>query len=170
MTDDPWTHAVNLVLSSRTPTSRHIAHLIDDDVDDVRVATVNLKYTVLHSESSRRVTFRCLNPTLSVHTVYSQRRNNNESHRVSFTRLRISGHELAVETGRWNRRGRGRLPMNERLCPCGAVQTEIHVIQSCPRTQHIRDQYHFCTVDQLLELNEGTRIFKAVHDILRVFK
>ena len=46
---------------------------------------------------------------------------------------------LACETGRWNRRIRGRLPMNERLCECGSVKTERHVKLDCPRTQHIRD-------------------------------
>ena len=56
-------------------------------------------------------------------TVYRNRRFTNDVQRVSFTRLRVSGHNLAIETGRWDRRGRGRLPPEERLCACGEVCT-----------------------------------------------
>ncbi|MPC63007.1 hypothetical protein E2C01_057099 [Portunus trituberculatus] len=35
-------------------------------------------------------------------------------------------------------RGHGRLPAEERVCSCGAVQTEIHVLESCPLTSDIR--------------------------------
>ena len=43
-----------------------------------------------------------------------------------------------MEVGRWNRRGRGRLPIEERLCSCGAIQTENHVVRDCPLTLDIR--------------------------------
>ena len=66
--------------------------------------------------------------------------NINELERMEWTRLRLSSHSLAVEVGRWNRRGRGRLPMEERLCVCGQIQTEQHVIEICPRTQPIWTQ------------------------------
>ncbi|KAK7074213.1 hypothetical protein SK128_018360, partial [Halocaridina rubra] len=51
----------------------------------------------------------------------------NELHRLSFTRFRVCGHSLVCETGRWNRRGRGRLLPEERLCMCGDVQNERHL-------------------------------------------
>lgn len=66
-------------------------------------------------------------------------------HSSSFTRCRVSGHFLGCETGRWSKRGRGRLPMNERLCECGSVQKERHVLQDYPRPQHIRDHHQFET-------------------------
>ena len=47
--------------------------------------------------------------------------NLSEVERVSWTRLRISGHSLAVEEGRWNRRGRGGLPLEERLRSCNQI-------------------------------------------------
>lgn len=31
--EDPWTHAVNLTQATRTPTTRHIAHLINTEVN-----------------------------------------------------------------------------------------------------------------------------------------
>ncbi|MPC43274.1 hypothetical protein E2C01_036917 [Portunus trituberculatus] len=34
---------------------------------------------------------------------------------MSFTKLRLSGHNLAIVTGLCNRRGRGRVPVEERL-------------------------------------------------------
>ena len=59
-------------------------------------------------------------------------------------------HSLAIETGRWNRSGRGSLLVEERLCTCGQVQTEEHVIGQCPLSQHIRDQYGFSSVTDLM--------------------
>ena len=55
-----------------------------------------------------------------------------EIERTSWTKLQLSGYSLAVEEGRWNRRGRGRLPLEERLC--GEVQTERHVFEQCPES------------------------------------
>ncbi|MPC97365.1 hypothetical protein E2C01_092677 [Portunus trituberculatus] len=64
-----------------------------------------------------------------IHDVYTRRHGVREDHRVSFSRFRLSAQWLAVEVGKWNRRGRGRLPLEERLCPWGVVQTEDHVIK-----------------------------------------
>ena len=72
--------------------------------------------------------------------VYKCQSNINELHGTAFSFLRVIGHNLAIETGRWNRRGRGRLEVAERLCPCGAVQTELHVLESYPLTQDVRVQ------------------------------
>ncbi|MPC90304.1 hypothetical protein E2C01_085281 [Portunus trituberculatus] len=78
--------------------------------------------------------YNTINPHYSVHDIYTTKIGENEFDRVSWTRLRINGHSLAVEEGRWNRRGRGRLPMEERGCSCGQVQTQRHVTEHCPRT------------------------------------
>lgn len=51
-----------------------------------------------------------------------------------------------MEVGRWKRRGRGRLPLEERLGSCGQVQTEAHVIYLCRFSQHIRDTHGFSTL------------------------
>ena len=61
--------------------------------------------------------------------------------RVCTTRLRLSSHSLAIETGRWSR-----IPRDKRLCSCGAVQTEEHVICFCPISQHVRFQSEFVAV------------------------
>ena len=84
-----------------------------------------------------------MNVGLKVHDIYSKKCFITETHRIAFTRFRVSSHSLAIEAGRWNRRGRGRLAIEERLCTCGQVQTEEHVISDCPISKHIRDQYVF---------------------------
>ena len=109
--------------------------------DDIVVGMETLKQNISLSDSSRNITYKEMNPDLTVHDVYTCRHGVREDHRISFSRFRLSAHWLAVEVGRWNRRGHGRLPLEERLCPCGMVQTEDHVINECPFSQHIRDTY-----------------------------
>ena len=103
-----------------------------DNVSDLSVLVGNVHRAIMTSQTSRCIVYRDINPTMAVHDVYRTRHTINDLHRVSFTRFRVSGHSLAVETGRWNRRGRGRLPLEERLCSCGAIQTERHVVENCP--------------------------------------
>ena len=111
-----------------------------------------------------------INVNLTVHDIYTKRHNVFESHRVAFTRFRVSSHSLAVETGRWNRRGRGRLPVEERLCPCGEIQTEEHVVNSCPLSQHIRDEYEFTSIADLMSDKFSIEtVCKIIYDILNLY-
>ena len=89
------------------------------------------------------------NSDLITATIYSTDHLILEERRRAFTRFRVSSHSLTTETGRWNRRGRGRLSVEERLCPCGEVQTEEHVVTHCPRTQRLRDEYGFGSIADL---------------------
>ena len=34
-----------------------------------------------------------------------------------------------------------RIPREDRLCPCGVIQTEEHVICHCPLSDHFRSQF-----------------------------
>ena len=169
MPDDPWAHAVKLTLATNTPTSKHIKSLINNSVDDIKVGIEYVRQSILNSSSSRRTTYKLLNPTLTVHNMYKCRGNVNEVHRVAFSRLRVIGHTLAIETGRWNRRGRGRLEVAERLCPCGAVQTELHVLELCPLTQDIRTLYNFTSWTELIEEDAQFPIAEIVHKVLSCF-
>ena len=81
----------------------------------------------------------------------------------------MCGHSLAVETGRWNRRGRGRLPLEERLCVCGDVQSEQHVVEVCPHTQYLRDLHGFNTLHDLFSKFTDEVTCKVIYDILRTF-
>ena len=43
--------------------------------------------------------------------IYYGKKNVSGSHRIAYSQFRLSGHELAIESNRWNRRGCGRLPV-----------------------------------------------------------
>ena len=150
MTDDPLIHELKSSIDANTPTSQILNNLINDDIDDINDSMEDMKLSVQASMSSRRVTYVSLNPDCQVHDVYTKRQYLNDVDRACFTKLRVSGHSLAVETGRWNRRGRGRLPMEERLCPCGAVQTERHVVEACPLTHPLRATHQFHSWEELM--------------------
>ena len=169
-TDDPLVFVINVVRNSNTVTGRLITDYISNDVVDISQAMQSVITSISESASSRKVTYKDINPSFTVHDIYKVKHNVNECHRLSFTRFRVSGHSLACETGRWNRRGRGRLPMNERLCVCGSVQTERHVVQDCPRTQYIRDSHQFVTIEQLFSYKFSMAMTcKIIHDILCVY-
>lgn len=94
----------------------------------------------------------------------------NEFHRISFTRFRVSGHSLSVETGRWNRRGSGRLPVDEHLCVCGSVQTEKHVVEACPLTENIRQRHDVGSLEDLFANDKPHDMTcKIIHDILELY-
>ena len=77
--------------------------------------------------SSKRITYCQLNPSMSVHRVYTEQ-GIGEHGRIAFTRLRTSAHRLRIETGRWSRIAR-----ENPTCRCDneSVQTEEHVFIHC---------------------------------------
>jgi len=66
--------------------------------------------------------------------------------RVYAIRLRLSSHKLAIEMGRWSR-----IPREDRLCPCGVIQTEQHVICHCPLSDHIPSQFSAVSFSNIAE-------------------
>ena len=116
MVDDPLIHVIRIMFNYNTTTSRFIHNLIDIDVDDIAVSLEKLKTQISASDSGRVLVYKGINPDLNVHPIYSSKVQVNELERVKWTKMRLSAHSLAVEVGRWNRRGRGRLPVEERLC------------------------------------------------------
>ena len=98
-----------------TCTERYVSSLIHDDVQSMDIMMDNVRNLIRESVGSRCNTYRDINPTLETLEMYTKKHSVNELHRLEFTRFRVSGHSLAIETGRWNRRGRGRLPIEERL-------------------------------------------------------
>ena len=170
MEDDPLALAINVTREHRYHTRTYIDNLLHTEINDIAEGVIEQKRKILNSTSSRRVTYKIINPNLSCHSVYEAKTHVNEHYRVAFTRFRVSAHSLAVEVGRWNRRGRGRLPLEERLCVCGEIQTEIHVTQYCIRTQHLRDLYHFSSIQDLFSnLYNDTERCKIIYDILAIY-
>ena len=94
-----------------------------------------------------------------------------ERERVSWFRLRLSAHSLPIEEGRWNRRGRHRLPVEERLCGCGEIQTEAHVFQQCPsRSLLLRQHYNITSfVSFMVDRSDYGTMCRCVHRTLKLY-
>ena len=148
--DDPLIMALRTVMAARYNTKYYIQDMIHNDVDDVDIGMRDLNHSLRRSVSSRRTTYLEINPSLCVHPIYTESKQSvPERDRVAFTRFRVLSHSLAVEVGRWSRRGRGRLSLEERLCRCGDIQTEVHVVQHCTLTHHMRHHHNFSTIQDL---------------------
>ena len=96
-------------------------------------------------DSSHGTKFRTyvhINPHVTVSPMYAGKvLGIQDRDRVYTTRLRLSSHKLTLETGRW-----GRILREDRLCPCGVIHTEEHVICHCPLSDHIRFRSQFGAV------------------------
>ena len=95
----------------------------------------NIMQSVSTSTSICRQTYMIMNPSLIVSQVYSDSNIPEHSH-ITFTLLRLSSHHLKVETGHWSR-----VPQEQRVCECGIMQMEEHVLLSCSLTKDIRETY-----------------------------
>jgi len=87
--------------------------------------------------------------------------------RVYDTRLRLSSHKLAIQTGRWSR-----IRREDRLCPYGVIQTEEHVICHCPLSDHIRSQYgtvSFSNIAVFFDCAEVDVVCRICHLILSMY-
>ena len=95
---------------------------------------------------------------------------------------------MRIETGRWNRRGRGQLPREERLSVCVCVcvcvcvwreresfrQSEWHVVvvvENCPVTSGIRQSVGLTRVEKLFtDKYTYDVVCKIVHDVLKSYQ
>ena len=99
--------------------------------------------------SSKAVTYRSINPTLSVHEAYTTSDYIDERQRIVFTKFRLSSHHLKIETGRW-----ARLAVEDRVCGCGtAIQDEPHVLLRCIKTKEVRRKFEV-QVDEYNDLGD----------------
>ena len=118
------------------------------------------------STQTKLVLYNTLNPFALVHPVYTCKSDFvPEFQRIAFTRMRLSSHNLKIETGRWSR-----LLREQRLCKCGLVQDERHVLTECDLTKTIRDDLG-CPIifPDCLQGNTDKKIFKYIHDITKYF-
>ena len=81
--------------------------------------------------------------------------------------VRLSSHWLAIETGRWSRKRR-----EDRLCTCGEIQTEKHVITQCGRTEHIRAAYpnlDWVSWPNMLYEKDTPQLCSCIYDVNKEF-
>ena len=99
LNDDPLTFVIKTVTETNTVTSKLIREFISNgavSLDEHRQSLIN---GLQMSESSRRLTYKVMNPHYLVNHVYNSRQSVNEIHRISFTRFRLSSHSLSCEMG-----------------------------------------------------------------------
>ena len=170
MIDDPLVFAIDIARRRNTVMSRTIGGFRDTNVPEMRTLINNVHARIRASSGSRCIVYCSLNPDFAVHSIYKERHTVNDRHRIAFTQFRVSGHSLCIESGRWNRRGRGRLPVEERLCVCGEVQTERHVVEVCPVTADIRQRTGLAEIEELFNGKFSNDIAcKIVFDILKLY-
>ena len=135
MVDDPFAQVWKLCLNSQTRAAKYVTELLTES--DIANRDMNdAKRRVINNTGSKFRTYMNINPELSPHQIYSYTGNYYESRRIIFTRLRLSSHGLAIERGRWSR-----TPRDNRLCVCGQIQTEEHIICECIVSADIRHMY-----------------------------
>jgi hypothetical protein len=100
-----------------------------------------------------------------------------KKYRSALTRLRLSSHRLAIETGRWHKPQA--IPRNERKCIlCNSLEDEFHFLLECELYKDLRIRYIkpyfrkrpnipkfielFSCEDQSINLNLAIYTFKAM--------
>ena len=168
--DDPLAFAIKKVVETNISTSKLIREFITRELITLERHRQSMINDIQMSTSSRRQGYKIMNPNFSVNNVYSNRHSVNEVHRISYTRFRLSSHSLVCEMGRWNKQGRGRLLPEDRICQCGAVQSEQHVVEQCPITDHLRQSYGFGTINDLFsDQFPANTMCEIIHKILSVY-
>ena len=113
------------------------------------------------------MTYRGINPSLSVHRIYTSSNNYiADNRRVELTRFRVGSHRLKVETGRWSR-----IPRDQRTCACsvGGIQDERHVIFDCDFTRACRDSHGLGPTQELHEVLSSNDYLDYIREIMKMF-
>jgi len=167
MSDDPLMFALQLTEMRNHNMWEYISGVLKED-NFISKGMESLKAIVKESERTKSKTYLLLNPNLSIHSSYLSSSNMIPEYlRIVFSRFRLSSHRLRIETGRW-----ARIPPEDRLCQCGgAIQTEEHVLVSCPLVQHIRDLYSYdISYPDFLENMKTVDEFTLLYKITKFFE
>jgi hypothetical protein len=134
--EDPLMHVLQLVRQSNTSSWKYIQNLLQGNINFETQGIEHLQdyIKVNVASKSKFATYISMNETLESPPLYNGEIP--EYRRISVTRLRLVAHQLKIETGRWSR-----LERDRRLCTCGEVQTERHVIEVCQLSEHVRQNH-----------------------------
>ena len=169
----PFNYVFNMCRDSSTPGFRFLSGILEGNSELNSLQRIAREIREKSENATKLNTYVTeLNPSLGVHEVYSAIQYIPDYYRVSFTRLRLMSHNLRVETGRWSR-----TPAYARTCPCDkvSIQTESHVLISCPLSNHCRqrwDTLDYTNVNNLMkvESNRCIDLCKYIDDVLNVYK
>ena len=90
----------------------------------------------------------------------------NTKHRIAMTKLRLSGHRLAIETGRYSKD----TAAEDRLCSyCKfhgqtAVEDEIHFLTKCPMSKEFRENILLSHILKDTEMTEKEKFISLMSD------
>lgn len=170
--EEPFHYVYDLCMRHNTRGYRFLrkAREFDDSVNPLEPIK-----TIIHNQpesSTKYVTYRSvLNPSLSVHKVYSSSEYIPDYIRTSFTRLRLMSHNLKVETGRWSRTPP---PLRHCICDRSEVQDEQHVLLQCPLVNDLRGSFHTLNFQSVSELwsndDDCVNMCTFIHRVLQIFK
>ena len=124
--DQPFHVVYDLCRRENTPGYRFLSKEISLVPDNDHLDKIKQVIRDTPNSATKMTTYKSdLNPTLTVHKVYTTQAYIPDYQRESFTRLRLMSHSLRIETGRWSR-----TPAQDRVCVCDGnhVQTERHVL------------------------------------------
>lgn len=162
----PVGRALVLAQREKSPMATYINKLLDRTAtaDFVSASKLDIMNRVKQSDKSRMIIYRSINSDLSQHDIYTCL-DSHERERISFSRLRLSSHRLKVETGRWSR-----IPQDQRLCVCGHIQTEEHVLTKCPETEVFRNNHStldYTNINNLMRSQEYISLVSYCNKVLR---
>ena len=109
---------------------------------------------------SRYVTYLELNPNLQRPGIYTHVAPTYKLHHV--TRIRMISHSLQIELGRHKRPP---MPMDERLCTCGEIETEEHFTRKCHLYSHIRHNYDIHQHSELSHLLDCATTYDYITEL-----
>ena len=163
--DSPLEKAMAIANNARSPMAKQLNEILNMQDCPVDLFSQTLETKITTATTTRAVTYMDLNPSLTVHTIYSKTPNVYEHKRIATTRIRLASHRLKIETGRWSR-----IPRERRLCTCGDIQDEQHVLLKCPLTEHVRTYYNVqcSTMKDLMDLDPKI-ISEFIFDAMKIF-
>jgi hypothetical protein len=104
---------IKLAIQKKTTMGKQILCLRNNHADHTTQCLNNLKDKILTATTTKRETYVALNPNLQLQPIYNDKCIP-EQIRIAYTRMRLSSHNLKIETGRW-----ARIPRDLRTCQCG---------------------------------------------------
>ena len=158
MDDDPFIAIWQMCKQEKSKAFKFLSKVLTEErlfETDREERWINIQ----QATGSKFVVYREMNPDLSVHEMYTNK-NISEFDRLVATRIRLSSHELAIEKGRWSR-----TPRESRLCNCGEIQTEVHVVCFCPITDVVRASYpelNFQSLEAVFKSVDSTKAIRAI--------
>jgi hypothetical protein len=157
----PIQQAIKIAKDAKSPMSKVLQCIMLDAESNVATDKASIITKITNTNSSKYTMYRNLNPTLTQPSFYKM--NIREQYRIATTRLRTGSHRLKIETGRW-----ARLPRENRLCECGEVQDEIHVLEHCTLLAEERINLSIPNIIDTMN-NNPEKLVKFCHIILTKF-